>query len=198
LQPRFDQRYCIETVARYFLQFGAHAVTLTQGTLRIGRSPRCDIRVENPGVSRHHATLFFDALGLRIRDEQSSNGLYVNGRRVHGTAVLSSGDRLSIGSEECEVRMANEPSEIPTQQHARIEMSDTSGKGLESLSHRERQVFEMIVHGHGNREIGEKLSLSPKTIETYRARLGEKLGVKTRANMIDLALRLGVLNPSIR
>jgi pSer/pThr/pTyr-binding forkhead associated (FHA) protein len=184
-------------VARHFLQFGAHAVTLTQGTLRIGRSPRCDIRVENPGVSRHHATLFFDGLGLRIRDEKSSNGLFVNGRRIHGTSVLAPGDRLSIGSEECVVRVANEPSEIPTQQHARPDLNEPS-KGLESLSHRERQVFEMIVHGHGNREIGEKLSLSPKTIETYRARLGEKLGVKTRANMIDLALRLGVLNPNLR
>jgi pSer/pThr/pTyr-binding forkhead associated (FHA) protein len=184
-------------VARHILQFGAHAVALTPGTLRIGRSPRCDIRVENPSVSRHHATLFFDSLGLRIRDEQSSNGLFVNGRRVHGTMVLKPGDRLSIGREECELRMATEPSEIPTQQHARPDL-DPSGKGLESLSHRERQVFEMIVHGHGNREIGEKLSLSPKTIETYRARLGEKLGVKTRANMIDLALRLGVLNPTLR
>lgn len=149
-------------------------------------------------MSRHHATLFFDSLGLRIRDEQSSNGLFVNGRRVHGTAVITAGDRISIGREECEVRLAPEHSEIPTQQHARIDPFDPAGRGLESLSHRERQVFEMIVHGHGNREIGEKLSLSPKTIETYRARLGEKLGVKTRANMIDLALRLGVLNPTIR
>lgn len=166
-------------------------MTLTHGMLRIGRSPRCDLRIDNPRVSRQHATLFFDALGLRIRDDQSSNGLFVNGRRVYGTALLTAGDRVAIGSEEFEVCVANEPSEIPTQQHVRT--AEEASRGLESLSLRERQVFEMIVHGHGNREIGERLQLSPKTVETYRARLGEKLGVKTRASLIDLALRLGVL-----
>jgi DNA-binding CsgD family transcriptional regulator len=190
----YDRRY----VARHFLKFGLHAVTLTHGTMRIGRSPACELRLEGRFVSRHHATLFYDALGLRIRDEGSANGVFVNGRRVRGTMVLSPTDRVAIATEEFEVGVTNEPSDVPTQQHARQEIIDGLGKGFASLSHRERQVFEMLAHGLGNRDIGERLHLSPKTVETYRARLADKLGVRTRESLVDLALRVGVLTATPR
>jgi DNA-binding NarL/FixJ family response regulator len=61
------------------------------------------------------------------------------------------------------------------------------------LSPRERQVLELIARGHTNREIGARLSLSVKTVETHRARLGDKLGLHTRADLVRLALDLGLL-----
>jgi DNA-binding NarL/FixJ family response regulator len=61
------------------------------------------------------------------------------------------------------------------------------------VSPRERQVLELIARGHTNREIGARLSLSVKTVETHRARLGDKLGLHTRADLVRLALDLGLL-----
>jgi two-component system, NarL family, response regulator NreC len=61
------------------------------------------------------------------------------------------------------------------------------------LSPRERQVLELLARGHTNREIGARLSLSVKTVETHRARLGDKLGLHTRADLVRLALDLGLL-----
>jgi DNA-binding CsgD family transcriptional regulator len=185
-------------MARYFLKFGLHAVTLTPGVTRIGRSPQCELRLDDARVSRLHATLFLDALGLRIRDEGSSNGVFVNGRRARGTTVLSPGDHVAVATDEFEIKLANEPSDVPTLEHAREAVMDGLSKGVSSLSHRERQVFEMLAHGLGHRDIGERLQLSPKTVETYRARLADKLGVRTRANLIELALRSGVLSSTPR
>lgn len=181
-------------MARYFLKFGLHAVTVARGTTRIGRSPLCELRLEDSRVSRHHATLFLDTLGLRIRDENSANGVYVNGRRARGTTVLSPGDHVAVATDEFEVRVANHPSDIPTQEHDRPQIAESAGKGMSALSQRERQVFELLAHGLGHRDIGERLALSPKTVETYRARIAEKLGVRTRANLIELALRAGILS----
>jgi DNA-binding NarL/FixJ family response regulator len=62
-----------------------------------------------------------------------------------------------------------------------------------ALSPRERQVLGLLARGHTNREIASRLSLSVKTVETHRARLGDKLGLHTRADLVRLAIDLGLL-----
>jgi DNA-binding NarL/FixJ family response regulator len=63
----------------------------------------------------------------------------------------------------------------------------------EPLSARERQVLGLLAEGHTNREVADRLLLSVKTVETYRARLNEKLGLKTRAEIFRFALRAGLV-----
>ena len=67
--------------------------------------------------------------------------------------------------------------------------------GLMSLSEREREVFEQVAQGHTNQEIADKLFLSVKTVETYRGRVGKKLGLQTRADFVRFAVESGVLTP---
>lgn len=62
-----------------------------------------------------------------------------------------------------------------------------------ALSPRERQVLELLAHGHTNREVADRLALSVKTVETHRARLSEKLGLHSRADLVRLAIDLGLL-----
>ncbi|MCZ7682175.1 MAG: LuxR C-terminal-related transcriptional regulator [Sandaracinaceae bacterium] len=61
------------------------------------------------------------------------------------------------------------------------------------LSPREREVFERLARGETQREVAESLGLSVKTVETYRARIADKLGLKTRADLVRFALESGVL-----
>src|SRR5258706_8785996 len=63
---------------------------------------------------------------------------------------------------------------------------------LLQLSSRERQVLQMLSEGHSVAEIAEMLSLSPKTVETYRARMMEKLGIDDLANLVRSAIRQGL------
>ena len=60
-----------------------------------------------------------------------------------------------------------------------------SKTGAEALSHREHQVFRLLILGHSVSEIGAQLKLAPNTVSTYRARILEKTGVK---NDVELAL----------
>jgi len=60
-----------------------------------------------------------------------------------------------------------------------------SNKGAEALSHREHQVYRLLILGHSVSEIGAQLKLAPNTVSTYRARILEKTGVK---NDVELAL----------
>jgi DNA-binding NarL/FixJ family response regulator len=63
------------------------------------------------------------------------------------------------------------------------------------LSPREREVLTLTAEGYTSAEIGEKLFLSSKTVDTYRARIMQKLGLAHRSDLVRLALRTGLLRP---
>ncbi|MFO0957411.1 MAG: response regulator transcription factor [Isosphaeraceae bacterium] len=62
-----------------------------------------------------------------------------------------------------------------------------------ALSDREEEVLRLISRGLTNREIADQLDVSIKTIETHRARSMEKLGLKSRADIVAHAIRCGWL-----
>jgi two-component system response regulator NreC len=64
----------------------------------------------------------------------------------------------------------------------------------DSLSEREREVFQLIAEGHSNKEIATLLSVSPATIETHRAHILQKLDVHNTAELVLYAVRRGVIS----
>ncbi len=64
----------------------------------------------------------------------------------------------------------------------------------EALTEREQEVLTLVALGHTSAEIASRLSLSPKTVETYRARGMEKLGLRSRAALVQFALAHGLLS----
>ena len=67
---------------------------------------------------------------------------------------------------------------------------------IEKLSERERELLALTAEGYSSGEIGKKLYLSPKTVDTYRARLMQKLGLTHRSELVRLALDTGLLKPA--
>lgn len=64
------------------------------------------------------------------------------------------------------------------------------------LSHREEEVLKLLGQGLSNQTISELLDLSPKTIATYRARIAEKLGLKSTAEFVKYAVNVGLVRPT--
>ncbi len=64
---------------------------------------------------------------------------------------------------------------------------------FERLTDREREVMQLIAEGYTAPEIGERLAISPKTVDTYKQRVNDKLGLTHRADYVKLALKLGLL-----
>ena len=63
----------------------------------------------------------------------------------------------------------------------------------ETLSEREREIFQLIAEGKANKEIAALLSISPSTVETHRARIMEKLDLHSAAEIVLYAVRRGVI-----
>ena len=79
-------------------------------------------------------------------------------------------------------------------QHALPDLNQP-GRPDEVLSERELQVLKLVAEGFSSREIAEQIYIGVKTVETYRARFAEKLGLKSRADLVRYALEVGLLSP---
>lgn len=78
-----------------------------------------------------------------------------------------------------------------------VSYSSSSGKErvpTGRLSEREREVLRQIALGYSNKEIAAQLSVSPKTVETYKARMADKLDLHSRVDLVRYALQQGWLN----
>ncbi len=70
----------------------------------------------------------------------------------------------------------------------------SSGKtAAESLSEREREVLQQVARGYTNQQVADDLGLSVKSVESYRARLMRKLGLKERSDLVRLAIEMGLV-----
>jgi DNA-binding NarL/FixJ family response regulator len=77
----------------------------------------------------------------------------------------------------------------------RREQQSSDRARFERLTDRERAVMQLIAQGYTAPEIGEQLTISPKTVDTYKQRINDKLGLTHRADYVTLALKLGLLQP---
>jgi DNA-binding NarL/FixJ family response regulator len=85
---------------------------------------------------------------------------------------------------------------ILAQQLARKDPAKADRDRYEKLTERERDVLRFIAQGYSSPEIGARLSISPKTVDTYKQRVNEKLGISHRTEYVALAAKLGLLAPA--
>jgi DNA-binding CsgD family transcriptional regulator len=77
---------------------------------------------------------------------------------------------------------------------ADMRSNSTDPGPLETLSQREREILKLVADGKTSREIADRLSISPKTVDTYRSRLMSKIGVKNLAGLVKFAIRHGLIS----
>jgi DNA-binding NarL/FixJ family response regulator len=64
---------------------------------------------------------------------------------------------------------------------------------LETLSRRERQILQLVAEGKSSAQVGAMLFLSPKTVDTYRSRMMQKLGISDLPSLVKFAIQNGVI-----
>ncbi len=85
---------------RFRLRFLLQEFDLVGPTVVLGRSPECQVTIEDPLVSRRHAQIEIQPEAAIIHDLESRNGVRVNGRRITEPARLRDGDRIRLGTQE--------------------------------------------------------------------------------------------------
>jgi len=86
----------------------AEILRLADGVTTVGRQDECQIRIKSSQVSRRHCE-FFEKKGLLlVKDLNSSNGTFVNGKKIDGQQILEPGDELTIGGVQLRVAKVGE------------------------------------------------------------------------------------------
>lgn len=70
---------------------------------------------------------------------------------------------------------------------------DVAGDSFETLSAREREVLQLAAEGHTNAQIGARLFIGTRTVETHRAHLMKKLGLRTQVDLVRYAIQRGLI-----
>ncbi len=85
---------------RFRLRYMNHDLELNEGEFVVGRNASCQLSLDDPLVSRRHATFTVHADSVTVEDLGSRNGVSLNGERLVGRVLLRPGDRVQIGSQE--------------------------------------------------------------------------------------------------
>lgn len=90
------------------LRYLTQDLELPVGEFVVGRSAECQLSIDDPLVSRKHATFVVAPDAVRVRDLGSRNGVLVGGQRISGDRLLASGDRVTIGGQDMTVYWVDE------------------------------------------------------------------------------------------
>jgi predicted component of type VI protein secretion system len=123
----------------------ATTLKLMDNVTSLGRHDDCVIRIKSAQVSRRHCELFEVGGQLMIRDLGSSNGTFVNGRRISGEQPLKHGDELTVGAVTLRVAKLGQPAPpLPPGAPSRPKAGDTAVlDALEVDDAAEEEEFEM-------------------------------------------------------
>jgi DNA-binding CsgD family transcriptional regulator len=136
-------------------------------------------------VSRTHAELQLRDGQWILIDLGSSNGSKVNKRRIE-QHPLRDGDLIQLGRTTIVYVGGDDPNATEADTVTRAKLPDLSG--------RERQVLTLIARGLTDREIGDELFISASTVRSHLDRIGEKTGLRRRAELTRLAVELGMVD----
>jgi pSer/pThr/pTyr-binding forkhead associated (FHA) protein len=165
-----------------------HRITLDGDEFTIGRRKTNEVVLDDSLVSRVHAILIRRGGLFILEDLGSHNGSYVNAERIHGVRQLHHGDKIGIGSSRIQYEDPREATEEAT-----VVAEPQSFAGA-TLTNRQIQVLRLMARGMSNKQIGERIYVSERTVKAYGSSIYEKLGVNKRAAAVTEALRLGLID----
>jgi DNA-binding CsgD family transcriptional regulator len=187
----------------------------------IGRDYNSSIVLTDKWVSRNHATIQIvggpknsEAIDPQVRGElrnrgshhdqgsfylvdlSSQNGSFVRGQRVTLPILLKSGDRLTIGKTEMDFYSPNKREHhraVPD--NLRLFYQPTAPITSSGLTPSESRVFWQVVQGFTNKEIGKRLQISPRTVQTHLSSIMTKLNLENRSQIVRFAYEHNRLSP---
>lgn len=147
------------------------------------------IRQQSPGARVLVLSMHEDLACLRAAFDSGATGYML--KRVADTELLAAIRAVAGGKKY----VCSCSRELLAQASLGFDLSgaDAREDSANALSKREREVLIMVAQGYTNRQVAERLELSVKSVESYRARVQEKLGLQTRVQLHRYALATGLL-----
>ncbi len=114
------------------LRYLGHNLEVPEGQFVIGRSSKCQLSIDDPLISRQHAVISVQGGLVEVQDLGSRNGVLLNGKRIKGSAVVTDGDTITVGSQAMTVHgvSADRAAHVP---RTRVEMQTIQTTALAEI-----------------------------------------------------------------
>jgi len=123
-----------------------HEFELTEGTYTIGRGSQCDIIVIDSESSRKHCELIVGSNGVFIRDLNSTNGLYLNNKKLTVPLIVNNGDSFKIGSTTFRLYTQCEGDYIMSSTKAKIAKSAYIDEEFREFTTHKTSLYDTRIH----------------------------------------------------
>lgn len=154
-----------------------------------------EIRARCPEVEILILSMYSDETYLREALEAGARGYILKESTdddlVRAIRAVSDGDMAM--SPEMLKAMA---SSLVSEQDQQAKPAEGQRENYDTLTPREREVFSLVVRGYSNLEVASALFISVKTVESHKANLKRKLGLRRRSELVRYAIRLELLSPT--
>lgn len=166
-------------------------MVLDADELVLGRRSTCDLVLDDPHVSRAHATIRRQAGAVLIQDLKSTGGTFINGEQIEGSAALKHGDIVRFG--QIEARFEDRSSSISGDDDTDVvEIETNTDKPI--LSPRQSQVLHYLKVGLTNPEIATELGVTERTVKAHCQEVFDRLGARNRTAAVAAAMDLGLFD----
>jgi DNA-binding NarL/FixJ family response regulator len=117
-------------------------------------------------------------------------------RSLRAGAVGFVAKTASVGELEAAIRTAARGERFLGTDVTRVDIQEAPVQSsLERLTSRQREILQLIAEGYTSREIAQKLEVARKTVETHRAQLMQRLGIRGVAGLVRYAIEMGLIEP---
>ena len=166
-----------------------HSLTifhLEPGTFVLGRSAQCDFIVNDASISRRHAAITFLDGCVTVKDLESSNGTFLDGKRIKESRV-NLGQSIRFG--KVAFTIASQKGEDihfgPEEETDKcVDLEGFLGSGGPDLSLAQSRVFNQLLQGLDEKQIAKQLFISPHTVHNHLRVIYRKYQVHSRLELL--------------
>jgi len=164
---------------------------LVKTTATLGRSSKCDLIVKHDTVSRRHSEITVKQGTISLRDLNSRNGTFIDGKRIL-IGQVQLGQLIKFGSVTFSVKMIQERMDDPDSdlETAKCVNSDLSFVDISfaALSKAQRRVLNLVLQGLAEKQVASQLKLSVTTVHNHIQSIYRSFGVHSRSQLLVKAL----------
>jgi DNA-binding CsgD family transcriptional regulator len=155
---------------------------LAPGNHVIGRSSGCEIVIPCQSVSRRHARLSVSSDHIELQDLNSSNGTFVEDRKIRNGSVRV-GQAVRFGLQEFILELLKEEVDPPTRRRSKSQVVTPMPKASD-LTAAQRRVYQLLLEGISEKEVAERLTISQHTVHAHVRKIYGHFGVHSRAALL--------------
>jgi len=161
-------------------------IPINKNPFIIGRREDCDLSLPSQKISRRHTEIFLKGSSLMLKDLESTNGTFLNDKKITGETIISSGDVLNIGNYRFKIYLKKTHIDTTkTISENILKLNERSSFAIHyNLTNREEEILKLIIKGKSTKNIADQLFISDGTAKNHVLNIFKKTNVHSKFELL--------------